>query len=267
MNVLVFTLQIIVIMMTSKLGTGFKVIGRLVSDSCASHMASMHRLHMSTYKESIHSSYEHLLEVQNSKFIARIKPIASIEEGLEWVKKSRREDPKASHHCWAMHLSGPMGKDVVHSRFSDDGEPLGTAGRPILAAIEGESLTNLVVVVCRYFGGTKLGTGGLARAYGGSVREGLKLCTRITLVPHREVVIKIPSKEIAAIYTVMRRIESTVTDQKGKIEGGLTKLSEGYEGDSGQSYVTRWRVPLSLCDQLEVQLFSLTKGQSVLLKV
>ena len=78
----------------------------------------------------------HILEVKKSKFIAKVHPISTAEEALSLVQASRKEDPKASHHCWAFRI----GQGEPESRSSDDGEPGGTAGRPILAAIEGEDL-------------------------------------------------------------------------------------------------------------------------------
>ena len=76
------------------------------------------------------------------------------------------KDPKASHNCWAF-------RSQTYERQSDDGEPSGTAGRPILAAIEKENVYDAVVVVVRHFGGVKLGTGGLVRAYGSGIQIGL----------------------------------------------------------------------------------------------
>ena len=107
---------------------------------------------------------EHTIEVRKSKFTAAVLPVTSSEEALAAVEKKREEHPKASHWCWAYALSG------IGSRCSDDGEPSGSAGRPILQAIEGEELNNVCVVVTRYYGGTKLGTGSRSSLW--------RLCTR-----------------------------------------------------------------------------------------
>lgn len=112
-------------------------------------------------------------KVKGSRFIATVAPAESARSAEALVERVRGELADARHHCWARR-NGPTGDDY---RFSDDGEPGGSAGRPILQQIEGLALTNVVCVVTRYFGGTKLGVGGLVRAYGGAAREGLGRAT------------------------------------------------------------------------------------------
>ena len=102
--------------------------------------------------------------IKRSRFIACGTPVSSAEEAMEFVSQVRAEYPDAGHHCFAWRLSaGDAG-----FRVSDDGEPGGTAGLPILNHIDGAGLRNVIIVVVRYFGGTKLGKGGLIRAYGGT---------------------------------------------------------------------------------------------------
>lgn len=101
------------------------------------------------------------LKVVGSRFIADLYPVSTKEEIESYLERIRKEFYDASHHCYAFRL-GANGEQV---RAADDGEPSGTAGKPILMVIEGAKLTNVLCVVTRYFGGTKLGTGGLARAY------------------------------------------------------------------------------------------------------
>ncbi len=108
-------------------------------------------------------------KVKGSRFIADVAPVRSGEEAEEFVRSIRELYPDACHHCFAWR-TGVEGKT---NRSSDDGEPSGSAGRPILAQLEGHDLTHLVVVVTRYFGGTKLGVGGLMRAYGGAAGQAL----------------------------------------------------------------------------------------------
>ncbi len=109
-------------------------------------------------------------KVRGSRFIATAHPVQSREEAEEVVQSIRKEFHDATHHCYAFRLT-PEGGDF---RVQDDGEPSGSAGKPILAAIDGRGLTDTLVVVSRYFGGTKLGVGGLVRAYGGSAEGVLK---------------------------------------------------------------------------------------------
>jgi uncharacterized YigZ family protein len=101
------------------------------------------------------------LKVVGSRFIADLYPVSTKEEVESYLDRIRKEFYDASHHCYAFRL----GANAEQVRAADDGEPSGTAGKPILMVIEGAKLTNVLCVVTRYFGGTKLGTGGLARAY------------------------------------------------------------------------------------------------------
>jgi len=104
----------------------------------------------------------HEIKVKGSRFIASVAPIDSEEKAKRFVEEISRKYFDATHNCYAYRVGHG---DGAIFRFSDAGEPFGTAGRPILEAIESRDLTNVVVVVSRYFGGTKLGTGGLVRAY------------------------------------------------------------------------------------------------------
>lgn len=106
---------------------------------------------------------------KKSRFIAEVFPVDSEEAAMEYLEQVRKKYWDARHHCWAY----VIGEERVQERCSDDGEPSGTAGKPILEVIKGEKLHNVLVVVTRYFGGTLLGTGGLVRAYTGASREGL----------------------------------------------------------------------------------------------
>ena len=115
-------------------------------------------------------------EIKKSRFIVNAAPIISAEEAAEWIQHI--SDPAATHNCWAWKLGQQY-------RFNDDGEPTSTAGKPILAAIEGQSCDQVAVVVTRYFGGIKLGTGGLIRAYGGSASHCLQQAEKIELIARK----------------------------------------------------------------------------------
>ena len=125
----------------------------------------------------------HLYVKYKSRFLARVSVVTSHEEAMSAVKAARAAEPKAGNHCWAYSLAvdsavqqgDVAGGEGTYCRFSDDGEPSGTAGRPILTAIEAEGLTNVAVVVSRYFGGRELGAGGLSRAFTSTAREALQL--------------------------------------------------------------------------------------------
>lgn len=117
-------------------------------------------------------------EIKKSRFQA----IAAIVENEQQVKNFLEEnkDLSTTHQCWAWKI----GHNV---RFNDDGEPSGTAGRPILATIEGNDLTNVIVLVNRWYGGVKLGTGGLVRAYGGCAGQCLMLAEKIELIQKKQI--------------------------------------------------------------------------------
>ena len=110
------------------------------------------------------------IEEKKSRFIASVSLAESEEEAQAFIESVRKKYWDARHNCWAF-VTGP---DHGIMRCSDDGEPQGTAGRPMLDVLTGEKLYNICVVVTRYFGGTLLGTGGLVRAYSRAVQEGLK---------------------------------------------------------------------------------------------
>lgn len=113
-------------------------------------------------------------KVRGSRFVGDAVAAGDEPEALEFVERIRQRHPDASHHCWAYRLSG--GRE----RSSDDGEPGGTAGPPILRRLQGADLVDAVVVVTRWFGGTKLGTGGLVKAYGECAAAVLDAATILT---------------------------------------------------------------------------------------
>ena len=118
----------------------------------------------------VYSGGEAEIIEKKSRFIATVKPVESEEEALEFIAALKKKYWNATHHCSAF----VVGERQELQRCSDDGEPQGTAGRPMLDVLLGEEVHNVAVVVTRYFGGTLLGTGGLVRAYSKAVQEGLK---------------------------------------------------------------------------------------------
>lgn len=121
------------------------------------------------------------IEEKKSRFIANIAPVSSVEEATEFIGRIKKEYWDAKHNC-SCFVIGDNGENI---RSNDDGEPSGTAGRPMLEVLTGEKITNVCVVVTRYFGGTLLGTGGLVRAYQGAVKEGLKSCSVLRKIKGR----------------------------------------------------------------------------------
>ena len=120
--------------------------------------------------------------ILRSRFITSAAPASTAEAARAFIASIRAEFPDATHHCYAF-VAGPPGS-TAQLGMSDDGEPGGTAGRPMLAVLLGSGIGDIAVVVTRYYGGTKLGTGGLVRAYGGGVKamlEVLPVCAKVTL--------------------------------------------------------------------------------------
>lgn len=109
---------------------------------------------------------EYLLEIKKSRFIGRVEPILSNEDGLQKVQALREEHPEATHVCFSLLANGQV-------RQSDDGEPSGTAASPMLNVLQHKDLDNVLATVVRYFGGVKLGAGGLVRAYSQAISEPL----------------------------------------------------------------------------------------------
>lgn len=186
--------------------------------------------------------------VNRSRFICYLSPCTSTEEARALVKIQQANHPQASHHCYAYLSAAP--DDSQHYGFSDDGEPSGTAGKPMLSMLQGGNVGEVCAVVVRYFGGTKLGTGGLQRAYGASVRNALaKLPTTI----------KIPmvDKRLACQYTQVNDIQHLL-----ELSGGSIKSQ-----DYGQQVVFILSLPLEQVDNFAAQLQTMSAGQLSLTKV
>ena len=113
---------------------------------------------------------------KKSRFIATIRPVSSEEEAVAFIEEMKKKYYDARHNCSAF----VIGSKGELTRSSDDGEPSGTAGRPMLEVLTGSGIRNFAVVVTRYFGGVLLGTGGLVRAYSGAVKMALEQCETIT---------------------------------------------------------------------------------------
>ncbi|TCJ94040.1 putative YigZ family protein [Volucribacter psittacicida] len=112
-------------------------------------------------------------EIKKSRFITYLRQVDNLEQARAFWQQMRQQHPNARHHCWATVAGSP--DDSQQYGFSDDGEPAGTAGKPMLSALMGSHIGEICAVVVRYYGGIQLGTGGLVRAYGNGVQQALKL--------------------------------------------------------------------------------------------
>ncbi len=135
--------------------------------------------------------------IKKSRFLAIALPIATEEEAKAAI--ASHSDANANHNCWAWRIGAAY-------RFSDDGEPSGTAGKPILSAIDGQSLTNVVVIVTRWFGGILLGSGGLVRAYGGTAAACLRTAPMLELKPSVEGLVRLDFSDLARVKARLQAI-------------------------------------------------------------
>lgn len=126
-------------------------------------------------------------EIKRSRFIARIRHIESPQQAKQWLAEVHDEFPDARHVCWA-YIAGPP--NTTAQSMSDDGEPSGTAGKPMLNVLQHSGAGEIAAIVVRYFGGIKLGTGGLVRAYSSSVVEALKQAKLIAKIPLQELILR-----------------------------------------------------------------------------
>ncbi|MCA9994953.1 MAG: YigZ family protein [Anaerolineales bacterium] len=147
------------------------------------------------------------IKVKNSRFIATAAPVFSVDEARAFVARVKAEFADASHNVPAYQVGFGA---AVTAHCSDDGEPAGTAGRPALAVVQGSGLGDIAVVVTRYFGGTKLGTGGLVRAYGDAVKAVLDVLPRAEKVPTYTVLMTIP-------YSYVERLRLLVAEHNGRL--------------------------------------------------
>lgn len=145
---------------------------------------------------------------KKSRFIATLEKIETEEEALAFIARMKKQYWDARHNCYAF----VAGSNQELQRCSDDGEPNGTAGRPMLDVLLKEDMHNLVVVVTRYFGGTLLGTGGLVRAYQKAVQEGLKNSIIIEKMQGRTLVIGTDYNNVGKIQYILAQQEITTMD-------------------------------------------------------
>ncbi|MDC7808045.1 IMPACT family protein [Luteimonas sp BLCC-B24] len=154
----------------------------------------------------------HMLEIKHSRFVAHAAPVEHEDGALAFLRDVHVAD--ATHNCWAWRVGDQY-------RSSDDGEPAGTAGRPILAAIDGQGFDRIAVVVVRWYGGVKLGAGGLVRAYGGCAAECLRTATRRPLIELARLTLRAPFDALGSVHTAfaalhVRKLSETF-DARGAV--------------------------------------------------
>ena len=149
------------------------------------------------YKTITRRCRHEIHKIKGSRFIADAGPFTDEEALQEKIAALRVEYSEANHHCWAW-------RHGERFRYSDDGEPSGTAGRPLLQQIDGHGLDRVQVIVTRIFGGTKLGAGGLVRAYGAAARAVLDQARIVDVVPTRRVTVTLPYTAAGTLESIAR---------------------------------------------------------------
>lgn len=147
-------------------------------------------------------------EIKKSRFITLVAHTAGVIAAKAFLEKIRSEHPDARHHCWAWVAGAP--DDSQQLGFSDDGEPAGTAGKPMLAQLMGSGIGEITAVVVRYSGGIKLGTGGLVKAYGGGVQAALNQLPTVLKVPLTEYTLQCDYSQLAGIETLLKQYDGIV---------------------------------------------------------
>ncbi|WP_276891947.1 YigZ family protein [Dialister micraerophilus] len=164
---------------------------------------------MLTAYESIEKLTKRNTEIKKSLFIAQIAPVNSEKEAQDFILSVKKNMRDATHNCSAYRI----GIKQIAERSSDDGEPQGTAGHPMLHVLQANNLTNVVATVTRYFGGIKLGAGGLTRAYSSSLANALNDSKIIRFTPHQKIILTVNYTFVGAFENYIKDTDIIVTDR------------------------------------------------------
>lgn len=179
---------------------------------------------MLTAYESIEKLTKRNTEIKKSLFIAQIAPVNSEKEAQDFILSVKKDMRDATHNCSAYRI----GIKQIAERSSDDGEPQGTAGHPMLHVLQANNLTNVVATVTRYFGGIKLGAGGLTRAYSSSLANALNDSKIIRFTPHQKIILTVNYTFVGAFENYIKDTDIIVTDRlfTDKVKISLLCLTE-----------------------------------------
>lgn len=149
-------------------------------------------------------------EIKKSRFITRLAHTDGISACKAFLEQTRIDYPDARHYCWAWVAGIPNDSQMLG--FSDDGEPAGTAGKPILAQLQGSGIGEITAVVIRYYGGVKLGTGGLVRAYGGGVQQALSQLPTERKVALTEYTLQCDYSQLTGIEALLKQAGGLIVE-------------------------------------------------------
>ena len=164
---------------------------------------------MSDHYQTLAAPAEFRHKVERSEFLGIAFPMTREEEFFETLTRIQKRDFDATHHCWAFRLFAEN-----RSRSSDAGEPSGTAGKPILAAIEGASIYDIGVIVVRWYGGVKLGTGGLQRAYRETASETLRDAKRRDIYIYQRIHVIVPFEALNNVYRMVKPPDVVLVEER-----------------------------------------------------
>lgn len=179
-----------------------------------------------SYK-TIHEYGRDEVTIEKSTFIGYAKPVNTEDEAIEFIKEIKKKHKDARHNVWAY----TIGMNMETQRYSDDGEPQGTAGIPTLEVIKKEDLRNVAVVVTRYFGGIKLGAGGLVRAYTKGAKIGLDSSKIIEKVLYKDIRIKIDYNQLGKVQNEIINMGYFISDTLYEDKVVIIVYSKIYEVD------------------------------------
>jgi uncharacterized YigZ family protein len=181
--------------------------------------------------------------IDRSRFICTVQRVSSASDAQDFLREMNAEFADATHNCWSYLVGAPGSTDRIG--MSDAGEPHGTAGRPMLTVLQHSGIGDIAAIVTRYYGGTNLGTGGLVKAYGGTVQLALATLPRIERIDYAEIIVVVGYESISAVQQLLPRFEST-------------SLGEDY----GAKATFRLRVPVANVEAMRDALLDTTSGRA-----
>lgn len=178
------------------------------------------------------ATFQKELEIKKSIFLATLIPVKNEEEAQEAIAKMKEEKRDATHNCSAYRI----GTERIYEKSSDDGEPQGTAGHPMLHVLQMNELTNTLAIVTRWFGGIKLGAGGLTRAYTQSLADAVKEADLVRYTPHEKYTVSFPYTTAGAFENHIKGTDIIVKDRQFSDKVTVTFLTLP---DKAETH-TRW---------------------------
>lgn len=183
------------------------------------------------------------LVIDRSRFVCTVCPVDSSEDAQAFIREMQHEFPTATHNCWAYVIGPPGSTDRIG--LSDDGEPHGTAGRPMLTVLQHCGLGDIAAVVTRFYGGVKLGTGGLVKAYGAAVQQTVETTATAERVTRVDLHVRIGYPAVSAVRLLFPSLETEVVHEEFGVDVQL-----------------HLRCPEDMADGLRQGLMDATRGQA-----